>query len=452
MLKNQKGVTILILICTITIMVILAGVTIARLKGENGLLTEAQKTEKRVENVEEKEKVILSASAALVVEKGKEISRIDLENELKDYFEKGFYSVLESENEEGTDGYLVTISREDKTIQQYFVEKMGKVTQLPQSPIVTHNLEPKEVVLKGEVVTIQINATPTEGEILQITNPDGSIINASKSLYNVEENGDYMFTVEQTNGGKTIHTVEVSNIRDKTIEDLKAGERVYYDTGVKSIGENGLIECIVLYDTDYNAKESKNYGVQIISANTIDIPITFGSTNLNTSMEQYNNIINSLNLKAESYLNTAYATKARSVGSVPSDKYSQAEELYNSTNKLFPEANNKYKNIDNNYLDDYSQMKKINILQTDNKEKYWLSSRNITNLKGSITFGIRSIDKSGILTNTFLTKFDWFNKNLEKEIKSYTQTNGFRPVFTLKKGVKVKDGNGESIPYRLALD
>ena len=140
------------------------------------------------------------------------------------------------------------------------------------------------------------------------------------------------------------------------------------------------------------------------------------------------------------------------MGSVPSDKYSQAEELYNSTNKLFPEANNKYKNIDNNYLDDYSQMKKINILQTDNKEKYWLSSRNITNLKGSITFGIRSIDKSGILTNTFLTKFDWFNKNLEKEIKSYTQTNGFRPVFTLKKGVKVKDGNGESIPYRLALD
>ena len=55
----------------------------------------------------------------------------------------------------------------------------------------------------------------------------------------------------------------------KTIEDLVAGEKVYYDTGNTSVGNKGVIECIVLYDRGYNEENRTNYGIQIISSDII---------------------------------------------------------------------------------------------------------------------------------------------------------------------------------------
>lgn len=42
MKKNRKGITIISLIVTIVILLILAGITIGMLIGENGIITEAQ--------------------------------------------------------------------------------------------------------------------------------------------------------------------------------------------------------------------------------------------------------------------------------------------------------------------------------------------------------------------------------------------------------------------------
>ena len=42
-MKNQKGVTLIALVVTIVVLLILAGVAIAMLRGDNGILTESQK-------------------------------------------------------------------------------------------------------------------------------------------------------------------------------------------------------------------------------------------------------------------------------------------------------------------------------------------------------------------------------------------------------------------------
>ena len=44
MLKEQKGITLIALVITIIVLLILAGVTIAMLTGENGILTKATET------------------------------------------------------------------------------------------------------------------------------------------------------------------------------------------------------------------------------------------------------------------------------------------------------------------------------------------------------------------------------------------------------------------------
>ena len=68
--------------------------------------------------------------------------------------------------------------------------------------------------------------------------------------------------IEETtgNGGSgTPETPETPEITEKPVSDLKAGEYIKYNTGVTSVGENGVVTCRVLYDA------TSEYGVQIIS-------------------------------------------------------------------------------------------------------------------------------------------------------------------------------------------
>ena len=61
-MKNQKGITLIALVITIIVLLILAGVSIAMLSGENGLLTKAQtvKTDSAAGNLEEATKLAIA--------------------------------------------------------------------------------------------------------------------------------------------------------------------------------------------------------------------------------------------------------------------------------------------------------------------------------------------------------------------------------------------------------
>ena len=56
MFKNFKGITLLALVVTIVVLLILAGVTIATLTGDNGLITRAQEAKDKTEQAEKEEK------------------------------------------------------------------------------------------------------------------------------------------------------------------------------------------------------------------------------------------------------------------------------------------------------------------------------------------------------------------------------------------------------------
>ena len=58
-LKGTKGITLIALVLTIIVLLILAGVTIATLTGENGILSQAQVSKDSTERAEEKERIQL---------------------------------------------------------------------------------------------------------------------------------------------------------------------------------------------------------------------------------------------------------------------------------------------------------------------------------------------------------------------------------------------------------
>ena len=63
-LKESKGITLIALVITIIVLLILAGVSIAMLTGQNGILTQAQNAKTRTENKSAEEKVKLAIMGA----------------------------------------------------------------------------------------------------------------------------------------------------------------------------------------------------------------------------------------------------------------------------------------------------------------------------------------------------------------------------------------------------
>ena len=99
--RNNSGITLIALVITIIVLLILAGVTIATLTGENGILTRAQEAKNKTEQAEKDEKTNLSRTEDLINRyvDGIEVEQVTDENP----------GVLETE---GTDTYVIN-SMED---------------------------------------------------------------------------------------------------------------------------------------------------------------------------------------------------------------------------------------------------------------------------------------------------------------------------------------------------
>ena len=67
-MKKENGITLIALIVTIIVLLILAGVSIAMLTGDNGILSQAQNAKKETEEAERNEKLDLLKQEDLINE------------------------------------------------------------------------------------------------------------------------------------------------------------------------------------------------------------------------------------------------------------------------------------------------------------------------------------------------------------------------------------------------
>lgn len=222
---------------------------------------------------------------------------------------------------------------------------------------------------------------------------------------------------------------EQETVINKKIEDLKEGEYIKYDTGVKTVGDNGIITCVVLYDS------ASPYGVQIISTKTVGERIGIGDEkNFSNAVKEYNNAIIRLNREANKYLNTKYATSARSVGSVPNNPKSETRTYYKTKATWAKSINGMLKDEDNNYIEDKNQMIKLGINYVG--QSYWLASRQILvgdNLEGG---KIRSYFKEVSYTNDGSGIYS--PKTIYGNVKYCSRPfYAIRPCFTIKNNLVI---------------
>ena len=318
-----------------------------------------------------------------------------------------------------------------------------------QAQIVFSTTETEE----GETITATVTHTdnesgvaPTNCKWIYNTNPNSIGTEENSYLNAFNSNGQTINLIAETEGTYYLHvlTIDVAGHKTETIsqavivnsalptieETLVAGNHVTYvdGTGVSR-------DCVVLYDS------SSTYGVEIITMETVE-SFTIGTYDFNTSMNQYNDVINILNNATSKYLNTTYVDRVRSVGSVPNNpSYDGAGMHYTQFGGNY---SGKLKNTDSNYLTDWNRMETLGI-QYINNSSYWLASRFVFSQPYTSNFRVR--DSSNVNNET---GFYFIVIDMNTSPWSTVFSHGLRPVFHLKPGIKVTGGNGTSnSPYTL---
>lgn len=182
---TSKGITLIALVITIIVLLILAGVTIAILTGENGILTRATDAKEQTEIGDEKEKVELSAVGALAKDNGGEVKRNHLNDELTSYI--------------GTEGLDYTLSESETAPFMVKYLDSGRSYLIDENGNVSKYEDIAEYVKVGQYVDynptiLDKNGTLVEASKLTYTSPTGSGTEHGNGYESEEEGGGQTYT------------------------------------------------------------------------------------------------------------------------------------------------------------------------------------------------------------------------------------------------------------------
>ena len=114
MMKEQKGITLIALVITIIVLLILAGVSIAMLTGENGILNQAVK-----------------AGDNTKVAEAKELAGLDVNDKIAAYYEAKYAS--STPTSEANAGAYVKANLTSTDTTKYTVATGGTITIVPKT-------------------------------------------------------------------------------------------------------------------------------------------------------------------------------------------------------------------------------------------------------------------------------------------------------------------------------
>ena len=98
-MNKRSGITLIALIITIIVLLILAGVTIALVVGDNGILSKSTEAKKQTVVVQEKEYINLAYSASFTKNEGSMVTAEDLQEELDNLVGNGKTVVTENDDD-----------------------------------------------------------------------------------------------------------------------------------------------------------------------------------------------------------------------------------------------------------------------------------------------------------------------------------------------------------------
>ncbi len=249
-LKERKGITLIALVITIIVLLILAGVSIAMLTGQNGILTQAQNAKTTNENKSAEEKVKLAIMAA---KSQSTDGSLDLDK-LTPEVTTNYGGQVDGAAFPATvtiDGKSFTVDSDGN------VELTGAKPQITNAKVTTDAAGKNAATsntAEGTTLYITFGATLENGTITKVVDNDGNKeMTASNGIYSkaVTENGKYTFTITGTgkNGEVTTPnaTVQVKEFENK----IKPG------TEISLTSTRGTTEKFYVLSYDESTQKAK---------------------------------------------------------------------------------------------------------------------------------------------------------------------------------------------------
>ncbi len=185
----NKGITLIALVITIIVLLILAGIAIATLTGENGILNKANQASEETLKAQIKEEIELAIIEiqAEEISEGRKVTLETLANgQLTNKLQNLTATLQNNEIIGAYKGY-------DYTIDDKFKVTIGnKVKGIN----ISYELSNEEYT--NQDITLTIHATSTNGEIAKIEGP-AELMKNDDSTYTITKNGKYEFIVTDSN-------------------------------------------------------------------------------------------------------------------------------------------------------------------------------------------------------------------------------------------------------------
>ena len=184
--KNNKGITLVALVITIIVLLILAGVSLSLVLGENGVLSQAKNAKVKTDTAAAKEKLLLDLSEY-------EIARLTGEKpELEEFLEEKGYEVEEVEN--------TTYSSVKVDEEEFLVSNQGKAAEREEVEEVIANAQSQPTLeLSATRITLNDFIYSTSNSYIYELTATTSIENPSFNLEILNSppdpirDGDYLF-------------------------------------------------------------------------------------------------------------------------------------------------------------------------------------------------------------------------------------------------------------------
>ena len=219
---NEKGITLVALVITIIILLILAGIGIATLTGDNGLFARAKQAKEKTVEGQLREEIVMAIQDIQAEELPKG-NKVTLETLVDGQLE----SKLKDITAELADG---EINGEYKDYEYTIDDKFNVTINGPVTGVrIKGNTEVQTgYVFEGNTVEIKVTASITEGTITGIEAPEEATIktdtSATEKVYTVNKNGAYVFKITSDAGKTKNITAKVENILDApqiTVSEVK---------------------------------------------------------------------------------------------------------------------------------------------------------------------------------------------------------------------------------------
>ena len=263
--KRNKGITLIALVVTIIVLLILAGVSITMLTGQNGILNRAAESKQKTGVAQGEEQVKLAVMAALTDGTGT-LTIPNLKKELADYG----ITIAEDAT------FPLTVSAGGKS---YTIASTGAVSAGGSS------VDPEPTVPEGLKVGSTVTYSPSgtynwQGKYCSLSESDTTLNSASEQSFNVTkwkvlsiENGKVELVAnEPTSGSVYLENVQGYNNGVKLLND--ACSSLYGNTSKGITARSLNIEDIEKYMLEAKLTEAHSYGDAVKYGNQVSSAYT----------------------------------------------------------------------------------------------------------------------------------------------------------------------------------